>query len=45
MSNYYHKEFRHFIDNYGYLSYFNMDLSESFYVEDVEDVIRDIKKD
>ena len=44
MSNYYHKEFRHFIDNYGYLSYFNMDLSESFYVEDVEDVIRDIKK-
>lgn len=44
MSNYYHKEFRHFIDNYGYLSYFDMDFSESFYVEDVEDVIRDIKK-
>ncbi len=44
MSNYYHKDFRHFIDNYGYLSYFDMDLSESFYVEDVEDVIRDLKK-
>lgn len=44
VTNYYHKEFRHFIDNYGYLSYFDMDLSESFYVEDVEDVIRDIKK-
>lgn len=44
ITNYYHKEFRHFIDNYGYLSYFDMDLSESFYVEDVEDVIRDIKK-
>lgn len=41
---YYHKEFRHFIDNYGYLSYFKYDFSESFYVEDVEDVIRDIKK-
>lgn len=44
VSNYYHKEFRHFIDSYGYLSYFDMDLSESFYVEDVEDVIRDLKK-
>lgn len=41
---YFHKEFRHFIDNYGYLSYFKYDFSESFYVEDVEDVIRDIKK-
>lgn len=39
-----HKDFKHFIDNYGYLSYFKFDLSESFYVEDVEDVIRDIKK-
>lgn len=39
-----HREFKHFIDNYGYLSYFKFDLSESFYVEDVEDVIRDIKK-
>ena len=42
--NYYHKEFKHFIDTYGYLSYFKFDLSESFYVEDVEDVIRDLKK-
>lgn len=42
--NHYHKDFKHFIDNYGYLSYFKFDLSESFYVEDVEDVIRDIKK-
>lgn len=39
-----HKDFKHFIDNYGYLSFFKFDLSESFYVEDVEDVIRDIKK-
>ena len=44
MNSYYHDEFRSFIDNYGYLSYFKFDLSESFYVEDVEDVIRDIKK-
>ena len=41
---YYHDEFRKFIDEYGYLSFFKFDLSESFYVEDVEDVIRDIKK-
>ena len=40
----YHPLFKHFIDSYGYLSYFKFDLSESFYVEDVEDVIRDIKK-
>ena len=43
-SEYCHSEFKHFIDNYGYLSFFKFDLSESFYVEDVEDVIRDIKK-
>ena len=41
---YCHSDFKHFIDNYGYLSFFKFDLSESFYVEDVEDVIRDIKK-
>ena len=42
--DFYHPLFKHFIDSYGYLSYFKFDLSESFYVEDVEDVIRDIKK-
>jgi len=41
---YFHKEFRHFIDNYGYMSNYEMDLSLNFYVEDVEDVIRKIKK-
>ncbi len=40
----FHDKFKNFINNYGYLSYFRFDLSESFYVEDVEDVIRDIKK-
>ena len=43
-NDFYHPQFKHFINNYGYLSYFKFDLSESFYVEDVEDVIRDIKK-
>lgn len=43
-SEYFHPEFRKFIDSYGYLSYFKMDISENFYVEDVEEVIRDIKK-
>lgn len=43
-SDFYHPLFKHFIDSYGYISYFKFDLSESFYVEDVEDVIRDIKK-
>lgn len=41
---YYHPEFRKFIDSYGYLTYFKVDLSEKFYVEDTEEVIRDIKK-
>lgn len=41
---FYHPEFRNFISNYGYQSFFKFDLSESFYVEDVEDVIREVKK-
>lgn len=41
---YYHPKFRKFIDNYGYLSYFNMDIEKPSYVEDVEEVIRELKK-
>lgn len=41
---FYHPEFREYISNYGYQSFFKFDLSESFFVEDVEDVIREVKK-
>lgn len=42
-NQYYHIEFKKYIDNYGYLTYSN-DLSDKYYVEDVEEVIRHIKK-
>ncbi len=43
-TRFYHPLFRHYINKYGYLSVYPMDLSHPFFVEDVEDVIRMIKK-
>ena len=43
-TSYYHPLFHHYIDTYGYLSIHPMDLSSTYYVEDVEEVIRIVKK-
>lgn len=40
---FYHNDFKKYIDSYGYLTY-SSDLSDKYYVEDVEEVIRHIKK-
>ncbi len=44
VTEFYHPEFRDYINNYGYLSFHSIDITEPFYVEDVEEVIYYVKK-